>query len=335
VDGFRLDVFNAYFKDAEYQNNPPAPGLIPFDAQKHIHDIDQPEMMPLLKVMRDLLDLYPGSFSVGETFLSTSEKTISYIGPNKLHTAFSFDFTSSRLIVPVFPWNPGWLSRRIIRRERVFNRAGAWPATVFSNHDLPRAASRYARTSGDEQAFLEIALLLTLPGTPFLYYGEEIGMRDIHLKKNEIMDPAGKPYWLFYKGRDGCRAPMQWDATPNAGFTSATPWLPVNPDYLVRNVTTQLKNPASLLSFCKKLIALRRASPALRRGAFHPWLSKHGVLSFLRITEEQTILVVMNFSSRWRKFAIPNGRWEPLLSNGRGSPTLLEPFEIQVLIRNA
>jgi len=115
-----------------------------------------------------------------------------------------------------------------------------------------------------------MALLLSLRGTPFMYYGEEIGMRDIHLRRGEILDPPGQKYWPFYKGRDGCRSPMQWDAGAQAGFSTARPWLPVHPDYLQRNVAAQQADPGSLFHFTKKLLALRKAYPALRRGDYVP-----------------------------------------------------------------
>ncbi len=176
VDGFRLDVFNAYFKHPDLPDNPPKFGLRGFDRQRHIYDIDQPEMLPLLNELRALLDSYPERYAVGETYLATPQKTVSYCGPDKLHAAFSFDFTSSELS---YPWNPGWIMKQVARREQTFNAAGVWPTTVMSNHDLPRAASRYAQGEEDAQARIAMALLLTLRGTPFMYYGEEIGMRDI------------------------------------------------------------------------------------------------------------------------------------------------------------
>ena len=148
----------------------------------------------------------------------------------------------------------------------------------MSNHDLPRAASRYAKGQDDSQSFLAMALLLALRGTPFMYYGEEIGMRDIRLTRSEILDPPGKKYWPLYKGRDGCRSPMQWNASPNAGFSTGKPWLPVNPDYTQRNVFAQQADPNSLFNFTKKLLSLRKSIPALSpwglpvppRPAWHP-----------------------------------------------------------------
>ncbi len=311
VDGFRLDVFNAYFKHPDFPDNPPKFGLRAFDRQQHIHDIDQPEMMSLLNELRLLLDSYPERYAVGETYFATPEKTVSYCGPDKLHAAFSFDFTShtSEILeaLRIYTWNPRWIMEKVCAREGIFNTAGVWPTTVMSNHDLPRAASRYSHGEDDRMAKIVMTLLLTLRGTPFLYQGEEIGMRDIPLKRSEIFDPPGKKYWPIYKGRDGCRSPMQWDDSPNAGFSPARPWLKVHPNYLTRNVKRQQTEPDSLFNFTKTLIALRKSHPALRRGDFEPVAATRHVLAYLRKSQEQTILVVLNFSNKQKTISLPTG----------------------------
>ena len=311
VDGFRLDVFNAYFKSADFQDNPPRLGLRAFSRQNHIHDMDQPEMMPFLGSLRRLLDSYPGRFAVGETYLATPEKTISYCGDSKLHAAFSFDFTSYTSEISaalnIFHWTPAWIMKKIIAREKVFNAAGLWPTTVMSNHDLPRAISRYARGEDDSMGKIIMTILLTLRGTPFMYQGEEIGMRDISLHRGEILDPPGRKYWPFYYGRDGCRSPMQWDSTSHAGFSPVMPWLKVHPDYRQRNVAAQELDPGSLLNFTRSLVTLRRSRAALRQGDFLPVLATRHVLAYLRKREHETILVAMNFDRRPRSFVLPGG----------------------------
>jgi alpha-glucosidase len=330
VDGFRLDVFNAYFKHPGLPDNPPKFGLRSFDRQHHIHDIDQPEMVPFLNEMRRLLDSYPERYVVGETYFATPQKTVSYCGPDKLHAAFSFDFTSLDLFYPVYPWNPEWVMNKIIKREETFNSAGVWPTTVMSNHDLPRAASRYNRGENDSQSFLAMALLLTLRGTPFIYYGEEIGLRDIHLRRSEILDPPGKKYWPLYKGRDGCRSPMQWDDSAYSGFSTSKPWLPVHPNYIRRNVVSQKTDPDSLFNLTRKLLALRKEIHALRRGDFIPLETPPGTLAYLRQTVGQSVLVAMNFSGRNKAVRLPDGDWQMLLTTAKGAPGALVPFEIQI-----
>jgi alpha-glucosidase len=331
ADGFRMDVFNAYFKHPELPDNPTKFGLRGFDRQHHIFDIDQPEMMPFLNELRLLLDSYPERYAVGETYFATPQKAASYCGSDKLHAAFSFDITSSGAIYPTYPWNPRWVMEQSIKRDEIFDAAKVWPTTVLTNHDLPRAASRYARGEDDSQAFLAMAFLLTMRGTPFMYYGEEIGMRDIHLRRNEILDPPGRKYWPIYKGRDGCRSPMQWDQSTYAGFSTVRPWLPVHPDFSWRNAAAQQDQPDSIFNFTKKVIALRRELPALRHGDLIPLESTHGILAYLRRTEMQSVLVAMNFSDRTEKFTLPDGSWQVLLMTAQGSPGTLTPYEIQIL----
>lgn len=331
VDGFRLDVFNAYFKHAGFLDNPPAFGLRGFDRQHHRYDMDQAEMHPLLNELRSLLDAYPERYAVGETYLATPEKTISYCGPDQLHAAFSFDFTSSQVF---FPWNARWVQDKIEARESRFQAAGIWPTTVMGNHDLPRPASRYCRGENDTQARIAMTLLLTLRGTPFLYYGDEIGMRDITLRRSEILDPPGQKYWPIYKGRDGCRSPMQWNAAPNAGFSEGKPWLPIHPDFSQRNVAAQRQDPDSLLCLTQKLLSLRKTYPALSRGdlTFLTGLPAP-VLAFLRQYGDQTVLVAANFSRSAAAFALPPGQWETLLASGKATaPGVLQAGQVQLLL---
>jgi alpha-glucosidase len=317
VDGFRLDVFNMYFKDAEFRDNPGRFGLRGFDQQRHLYDCDQPEMFPLLGELRALLDSYPERYAVGETFLSSPERAAAYVSDEKLHAAFSFDFTTSELS---FPWNAVWARKQIEHREAVFV-VDRWPTTVLGNHDLPRTASRYCRGEDDAQAKLAMGLLLTLRGTPFLYYGDEIGMRNLPLRREEILDPPGKYYWPFYKGRDVCRAPMQWDGSRYAGFSNSKPWLKVHPDSAQRNVAAQRSNPDSLFTFTRKLIALRKEFPALRQGDLVSRPAPHGSLIYQRRSEGQTIQVMLNFTRKTiplpREEAEEYKRWELLLSTSQ------------------
>ncbi len=339
VDGFRLDVFNAYFKHPAFPDNPPKLGLRGFDRQNHIYDIDQPDMMSMLNELRSLLNSYPERYAVGEPYLATLKKIVSYCGPDKLHSAFSFDFTAltSDLAVAlnIYPFNPTWILRKICAREQSFSAAGIWPTSVMSNHDLPRAASRYARGENDSKAKIAMALLLTLRGTPFIYYGEEIGMRDMQLRRKEILDPPGIKYWPFYKGRDGCRSPMQWNDGPFAGFSPAMPWLQVNPDYIHRNVTAQQMNPNSIFNFTKKLISLRKNITAFRQGDFVPLKTRRGVLAYLRTKEEQAALVAMNFTGRSATYPFPKGKWDILLASNADlteASAPLAPFEVRILM---
>jgi alpha-glucosidase len=315
VDGFRLDVFNACFKDANFRNNPAKLGLFPFDMQKHLFDMDQPEMMSLLAELRHLLDSYPERYAVGETFWGGPGKAALYCGPHMLHGTFDFDFMASRW------WRPGQFLRAIQQWEQALA-PEAWPTWVLNNHDTTRSASRYGRGEQDARLKVTATLLLTQRGTPFIYYGEEIGQRDIRLAREQIQDPAGKRFWPFYKGRDGCRAPMQWDDTANAGFSPAEPWLPVHPDFAGRNVAGQKCDLNSLYYFYRGLIQLRKKYAALRQGMFLPLTYEpRTLIAYLRQTGEQTILVALNFSRRRNRLVLGGdllrASWKILLTSSQ------------------
>ena len=317
VDGFRLDVFNEYFKDDQFRDNPPKLGIRPFEWQKHVFNVSRPEMMGALNDIRAILDSYPERYAVGETFLATAEEAANYIGPDKLHADFDFTF-------PECPWNPKRFFSVITKWDSLILRNGGWPNYVLNNHDQPRSATRYGMGENDERLKVAAAMLLTLRGTPFLYYGEEIGMRDIKLKRGEILDPVGKHYWPFFVGRDGCRSPMQWDSSENAGFGKGKPWLKVHPNYLQRNVKTQAKDQNSLLNFYKHLLAIRKTTPALQKGSFIPiTFNSHRLLAYLRQDDDLTVLVVLNFSHRKARLAMGlqlRGKdWQILLSNKRNN----------------
>ena len=332
ADGFRLDVFNMYFKDELLRNNPLKPGLRAFDRQQHIYDCDHPEMIPLLRELRGILDAYPERYAVGETFISAVNKIIAYCGDDMLHAAFNFEFTWSK-------FDPAQYVKHILSWEELYAKHGIWPNYVLGNHDVPRMARRHARSEDDARIKVLMAMLLTLRGTPFLYYGEEIGMRDISLKQNEILDTPARRFWPAFKGRDGCRSPMQWDDSAYAGFTSKEPWLPVHPDYHARNVENQQANPDSMLNFTRKIIKLRREKPALHRGDF-VLLTRQPkeALAYLRQTSEQSILVAMNFKDY--PVSIPEtspGKWNMLFSTFRTSTPAnaqnldLAPYEVLIL----
>jgi alpha-glucosidase len=337
VDGFRLDVFNVFFKHADYPNNPAKLGLRGFDRQRHIYDVDQPEMQPLIEEVRQLLDAYPERYAVGETFLSNPTTAAKYTGPRLLHASFNFDFMAWR-------WHPGLFLRAIQHWENALQ-PDSWPNYVLNNHDVRRSASRYGKGEDDERLKVAAALLLTQRGTPFLYYGEEIGMRDIKLSRAEINDPVGKVYWPFYKGRDGCRSPMQWNNSINAGFSRAEPWLPVHENYLFRNVQAQCADPNSLFHFYRRLLALRKQYPALVDGMFQPLTYEPGsILGYLRQKADQTILVALNFSGRSLPLVLGSemmrANWDLLLSNKResldanpGSSLRLAPNEACILLQ--
>ena len=214
-----------------------------------------------------------------------------YCGAGVLHAAFHFGLVKCR-----------WRTRHFLKAVQDWYRdisPESWPTFVMNNHDVPRSATRFGHGEDDERLKVAAAFLLTQRGTPFLYYGEEIGMRDIALSRYQIKDKVGRYFWPFYKGRDGCRSPMQWDNTKNAGFSSIEPWLPVHSNYHHRNVELQQQDPNSLLNFYKDLINLRKSIPALQRGLFLPMNHEpSSILAYVRQTKDQLVLVALNFSRR-------------------------------------
>ncbi len=310
VDGFRLDVVNAYFKDSMLRNNPPALGIRGYERQRHVYDKDQPELLGAYREIRSILDFYGERMAVGEIMGGKAEAA-RYSRDGLLPLAFNFEFTDQR-------WSPRAFLKKVAAFEEALSGEG-WPCYVLSNHDIVRHASRYGGRWPEARAKVAAALLLTLRGTPFLYHGEEIGMRDGKIARDEIQDPPGKRYWPFYKGRDGCRTPIPWNADAGAGFTTGKPWLPLNPDYREVNVEAQREDPDSVLSFYRKLIWLRKKTPALQAGDFQPIpVRSDRALVYLRETKSQTVLVALNFSdaplSTVPEAPLPACSWRLLLS---------------------
>jgi alpha-glucosidase len=310
VDGFRLDVVNAYFKDSMLRSNPPALGIRGYERQRHLYDKDQPELPGAYREIRSILDSFGGRMDVGEMMGGMTE-AVRYGKDGLLSLAFNFDFTNQR-------WNPRGFLKSIEEYERALAGDG-WPCYVLSNHDIARHASRYGGRRAEARAKVAAAMLLTLRGTPFLYNGEEIGMRNGPIRRSELRDPVGVKYWPLPVGRDGCRTPIPWNASPGAGFTTGTPWLPINPDYREVNVASQLEDPDSVLSFYRKMIWLRKKTPALQIGDFRAAGKRSSrAMAYLRETKTQTVLVALNFFESACDLAfrepLPVGSWRLLLS---------------------
>jgi len=339
VDGFRLDVFNAFFKSESFANNPSKFGLAGFDRYIHKYDIDQPALIPFLAKLRNLLDAYPNKYAVGESFETSSEKAASYVSDVGLHATFDFSFLKNRFNAKEFHVSiQNW--EKLLQDQK-------WPNYVLNNHDVPRSATRYEKNDKDERLKILAAMMLTLRGTPFLYYGEEIGMRDIPIrKKSDVKDTIGLHYWPFYKGRDGCRSPMQWDSTQYAGFSPHEPWNPVNNNYRYRNVKQQAEEKDSILNFYKTIISIRKNTPALQKGMYLPLTYEpQRLMAYMRKTNDQEVIIALNFSKRRIgfiiSFSIINQEWSLLFSNKRDKipkildrKIILEPFEVLIMIHN-
>ena len=246
--------------------------------------------------------------------MGTYQKAAQYCGDDLLHAAFSFEeFLGGK-------WKAAAFLKAIKAQENILENR-CWPNYVLNNHDVIRSASRYAKEQDDSRLKVAAAMLLTLRGTPFLYYGEEIGMREGKFKRSEIQDPVGLHYYPFYKGRDGCRTPMQWDDSPNAGFSSAQPWLAINPDHQIRNVRKQAEDKNALLNFYKELLRLRKEHSALMRGDFEAATNMPAnTLIYFRCVLEEQIMVALNFDAKAKRLDLVN-------IGGQGCDLLLSTHE--------
>jgi alpha-glucosidase len=291
VDGFRVDALRQLIKDDQWRDNPPnpayQPNMAPYHASLPVHSTDQPAVHEMIALMRRTVDGYPERLLIGELYLPI-ERLVTYYGVNGMGVHLPFNF--HLILVP-------WQVRQIAALIDTYEAAlppGGWPNWVLSNHDQHRLASRI----GLAQARVAAMLLLTLRGTPTLYYGDEIGMRDVAIPPELVQDPWEKNVPGLGLGRDPERTPMQWNAGPNAGFTAGTPWLPVAADYRTVNVAVERDEPTSMLTLYRRLIELRRALSALAVGSYTPIAAHGDLLAYVRAYAEQHCLVVLNLGSQ-------------------------------------
>ena len=305
VDGFRVDVIHKLIKDDQFRDNPPPDERDPhpirdYFGQQHVWDHDRPEVHEIIRGWRRLLDQHGARTMVGEVYLLEPAKVAAYHGSanDELPLAFNFAFQWT-------PWDAALFRQRVEEVERLWP-AGAQPTYVLSSHDAPRHRTRF----GDHQlaaprARLAALLLLTLRGTPFLYYGEEIGMRDVEIPRERIRDPVGKRFAGL--GRDPERTPMQWDASPQAGFSStADTWLPLAPDAQQVNVAAQTDDPDSLLSFYRRVIWWRKSAPAILDGSLRVLDGSDDTFVYVRELGGQRLVVALNFATEPRRVALPS-----------------------------
>jgi alpha-glucosidase len=302
VDGFRIDVIQRILKDARLRDNPIIPGREGhgYGAQEHRYDEDHADVHGALRGIRALLDEYDERMAVGEVYLLDPAKVAPYYGKgDQLHLAFNFRLTHA-------PWDAA-IFRHEVERFDALVPAGCWPDIVLSSHDAPRHASRYDHPQlGEARARLAALLLLTARGTPFLYYGEELGMRNATIPPERLLDPLAKTLHPNV-ARDPARSPMQWTPGRGAGFTRGEPWLPIAADGEVRNVAVQRRQRDSLLWFYRDAIALRRENAALRRGRFTSLVSPDGVFAFERVHEGQRAAVALNFGAEPAGISLGHG----------------------------
>jgi alpha-glucosidase len=298
VDGFRVDAVWFLYEDPLLRDNPPNPGYQagddPYEAQTRTHTEDLPDMHATIREMRQVADQYDGRVLIGELYLPLPQ-LMKYYGDNldEFHIAYNFQLIT-------LPWDPT-LIREAVREYETALPPGAWPNWVLGNHDRHRIATR----AGQAQARVAQMLLLTLRGTPTCYYGDEIGMADVDIPQERVQDPAGLKVPGLDLGRDPERTPMQWDATPHAGFSTVEPWLPVAANYPEVNVKAQWNDPTSMLTLFRSLISLRRETPALAIGSHAEVDAGHpDIIAYIREHEGTRMFVALNFSDKTHNISL-------------------------------
>jgi alpha-glucosidase len=299
VDGFRVDVMWHLIKDDLLRDNPPNPDFVdgdqPYTRLLPLYSTDRPEVHDVIAEMRRVVDEFDDRVLIGEIYLPP-EKLVAYYGRNLsgAHLPFNFALIST-------PWD----ARAIAQLAETYEAAlppGGWPNWVLGNHDRKRVASRVGR----DQARVAAMLLLTLRGTPTLYYGDEIGIEQVDIPADRVRDPFEKNVPGIGVGRDGCRTPMQWDASLYSGFSSDEPWLPLSPDVSSENVAVESLDGASMLSLYRALIAVRGERPELAVGTYTPITVTDNLLIFEREYAGQRSFIVLNFQAEPASIALTN-----------------------------
>jgi alpha-glucosidase len=297
TDGFRFDTVNFFFHDKKLRNDAADYRVLkelegnPYQMQYHLFSKGQPENLPWIERIRDLMDQYDNRSTVGE--MGETHHAIrmmgEYTAPGRLNQCYSFEMMG-------YDYSAAFFRSRIA--DFFAGAPDGWPMWAFSNHDVVRHATRWAKhgVSQDALARQAGALLLSFQGSICLWEGEELGQTDTQLAFEELTDPQGINFWPEPVGRDNTRTPMVWDASPNGGFTTGKPWLPVKPPQLARNVASQMGVAGSVLEFYRAMIAFRKGSEALMAGrtVFHDL--PEPVLAFSRVAAGQSLLCVFNLS---------------------------------------
>jgi alpha-glucosidase len=288
ISGFRVDVCHMIVKDRELRDNPPAtaddPPIDRARGQRQLYNADRPEVHDVLRRWRRIAEAYdPARLLYGETWLLDLERVAQYLGhDDELHLALDVPFILA-------PFEASAL-RTVVEGAEATVGARGWPVWSGSNHDVSRFPTRWC--GGDpDKARCALMMLLTLRGTPILYYGDELGMPDTAVPPDKSKDPLAQLGEGRHAGRDVARTPMPWRAQPGAGFARAgvEPWLPFG-DVGAYNVEDQKRDTGSVLLLARDLIALRRSSADLRAGGYHPVAAPEGVLAYRR--GERTLIAL-------------------------------------------
>jgi len=300
VDGFRVDVIWHLMKDPQFRDNPPNPGWHPglpgIDRLLQIHSADHPDVHDVVAQLRGVIEEYPRDrVLIGEIYLPV-ERLVAYYGEELEGAHLPFNF---QLIFAA--WNAAEIARIVIDYEAELP-AGGWPNWVLSNHDQKRIATRV----GVAGARVAAMLLLTLRGTPTMYYGSEIGLKDVPIPPELVQDPREKNEPGLGLGRDPARTPMPWDGSANAGFTTGRPWLPLNRDWRRRNVAALAADPRSILTLYRRLIALRRRRAALQVGDYVHAHVEGDLYAYERRRGGERLFVGLNFGHEEQTLTLPD-----------------------------
>ena len=313
VDGFRLDVANAYLHDAALTDNPPVPPAQrtaynwshAANMQHHLHDSNLIENRAELKIIRRTVEKFDDRFVFGE-FSEEFERSGAYLPPEEgLHAGYTFGLLIASKLSPTY-------FRKYFEDLARFPRH--WPCVSLSNHDVTRTVTRFGGGPQGDPALAKLlfALLCSLRGTTLIYQGEELGLPEVDLNRDQLKDPVGDLYFPIAKGRDGCRTPMPWEAdAKNLGFSNGTPWLPMGPAHKALAVSEQVGNADSPLEFARHFLAGRKASAALRLGDLAFLDAEKPVLAFIRTRGDERMLCVFNLSREDAAFT------HPLVAQGR------------------
>jgi alpha-glucosidase len=298
VDGFRVDVLWLLIKDDQFRDNPSNPAWQPnqpgIERLLQRYSADRPEVHEVVEEMRAIVDEYPDRVLIGEIYLPF-EHLVAYYGRDMtgVHLPFNFQLVFAE-------WNAAGIARTIREYEAALPKQGT-PNWVLGNHDQKRIASRVGALGARTAAML----LLTLRGTPTIYYGDELGLENVSIAPERVQDPWEKNEPGLGLGRDPARTPMPWDSTANAGFTRGTPWLPLGPDHELRNVASLAAEPQSILNLYRRLIALRREHAALSVGRLVAVCADEDVLTFQRSEGDTQLLIALNFAHEQRRVEMP------------------------------
>jgi alpha-glucosidase len=339
VSGFRLDAVDLLFEDPNLHDNPLLEGKndLGDPNMENKYNDKLPEVHTELKKLRQVAD-ENNAVLIGETYTSNREELKEYYGDHNDEIQLPMDF----MFCEVNKLSPNEFRTQIANAEST----GGWPVYVIGNHDMTRSYNRYGDGQHNDQiAKVMAGMYLTLRGTPVMYYGEELGMENNDpVRKEDVKDPIGIAGWPKEKGRDGERTPMQWNDSPNAGFSQAAPWLPVPASYKTHNVASELQDPDSVLQFYKRLLTLRHHEPALLDGDYVALNQDNpDVLSYLRRYKNEAVLVVLNMSNARQHISFDlsaegfaSAKTTPLLTTlaappaGRLDQVALDPFAVYI-----